>query len=64
MIVELQDGDILTYKYNGLTIKVTYDSTMDDSVLDTDRSSVLEVSRENKVLFKRPQLNTLLDSHK
>lgn len=54
MIVELQDGDVLTYKYNDITIKLEYDSTVDNSTLDTDRSSVLEVSRKDKTIFKRP----------
>jgi len=65
MIIELQDGDILTYKYNGITVKLAYDSSIDGkSTFDTDNSSVLEVSRKGEILYKRANNNTLLDSHK
>lgn len=65
MIIELQDGDILTYKYNGITVKLAYDSSIDGkNTFDTDNSSVLEISRKSEILYKRANNNTLLDSHK
>lgn len=65
MIIELQDGDMLTYRFDGMTVKLAYDSTIDGKgTLDTNRSPVLEVSRKGEILYKRANNNTLLDSHK
>lgn len=47
MIIELQDGDMLTYRFDGMTVKLGYDSTIDGTgTLDTDKSLVLGVSRK------------------
>lgn len=57
MLIELQDGDIITYnlsKYNCGIIGVVYDEEYDGPcTINTDKDILLKIVRNNKVLYEK-----------
>ena len=55
MKIKLQEGDVLVYKYDGMTVSVSYIPLIDgyNKEIDTDRLYAIQVKREDKILFEK-----------
>ena len=57
MLIELQDGDIITYdlsEYDCAITTIMYDEWFDGPcTINTDKNIVLKIVRNNKVLYEK-----------
>lgn len=57
MLIELQDGDVITYdlsKYDCTIISIRYNERFDGPcTINTDENIVLKIVRNNKVLYEK-----------
>lgn len=57
MLIELQDGDIITYdlsEYDCAITSIRYDEWFDGPcTINTDKNIVLKIVRNNKVLYEK-----------